>query len=64
MKKTIKSDKLITIMTEFEIEQSKAWHRQKTLESHKNELGLASWAEERYAAGIGYCLKELEELLK
>jgi hypothetical protein len=51
-------------MTELEIEQNKAWHRQKTLESHKNELGLASWAEERYADGIGHCLKELEELLK
>ena len=62
MKKTIKSDKLITIMTEFEIEQSKAWYS-----SHENSrqgMDVEAQRYNDYADGIGHCLKELEELLK
>ena len=62
MRKAIKTDKLITIMTEFEIEQSKSWYS-----SHENSRQNRDVEAQRYndyADGIGHCLKELEELLK
>ena len=59
MKKTIKTDKLITIMTEFEREQGEAW---RFSEQREDSLSKIAW--NHYASGIGHCLRELEELLK
>lgn len=60
MKKTIKTDDLVTAMTDLERSQSEAWARSEA----DGSISLDKQAWKHYAAGVGYCLKRLEELLK
>lgn len=62
MKKTIKTDKLITIMAEFEREQGEAWSKADERYKTGNAPHADSWS--NYAKGIGHCLRELEELIR
>jgi len=62
MKKTIKTDDLVTVMTDLERKQGEAWLKSNEFREKGNDISGKAYND--YALGMGYCLEALEELLK